>query len=213
MPSLERITDVIRRKKSLFDRKQHETALRVLARQTAVRYSHLGPPPSASADAPKPPSAPPISPPRGTRSAAASTNKRGRNEDDRGADGDGAGDRRKQHEFECNQRALRELELPALDSSDLGVSHQPPRWLRNLRIEVRIVDYLWQGCATSRLFVSYLRHLGCDVIFTDDRQQIGLACGFVAARTSTDLCVSDDWRACGVSRAMEQDPRNLGTAI
>ena len=30
-PSLERITDVIRRKKLLIDRKQHETALRVLA--------------------------------------------------------------------------------------------------------------------------------------------------------------------------------------
>ena len=78
---------------------------------------------------------------------------------------------------------------------------------------MRIVDF-WQGCATSRLFVSYLRHLGCDVIFTNDRQQIGLACGFVAAQVSTDLLgVSDDWRACGVSRAVEQDWVTLGNGI
>ena len=237
MPDETRVTSNIARKRSLWQRKEHEEHLRLLSRQTAEKYEHLDPPPVSSPSGRRQPIRPPA------RDGGADLGDDDHDEDekedeeqradgggddddddeeerrgddgggdDRGADGDGAGDWRKQQEFECNRRALRELELPALDSNDLGVSHQPPQWLRNLRVEVRIVDF-WQGCATSRLFVSYLRHLGCDVIFTEDRQQIGVSCGWVAARACVSLSLSRDWWSCDVSDSVDQHWITVGNAI
>ena len=143
---------------------------------------------------------------------------------DHGADGDGAGDqdggdgdderaenaRRLQGELDANMAALRRLGLPPLGSA--AGSPAPP-WVGRLRVRIRIVDFYAGGCATSRMFVAYLRALGCEVAFTTDRDQIGVSCGWVAARACVSLWLSHDWWSCDVSDSADQHWITVGDAI
>ena len=116
-----------------------------------------------------------------------------------------------------NQDALEALQVPPFEARLTPLP--PPPWLSRILVKIRIVDF-WhpdlprqRGCATSRLFVQYLRHLGLDVVFTNHMTQIGCACGWVAARCSTDMAVAQDWKTCDVSRAVAQHWITVGNAI
>jgi hypothetical protein len=63
------------------------------------------------------------------------------------------------------------------------------------------------------MFVAYLRALGCEVAFTTDRDQIGVSCGWVAARACVSLSLSRDWWSCDVSDAVDQHWITVGNAI
>ena len=236
MPDLARVTSVIATKPALRKRKMHERQLREKAAQTKVKYASCAPPVDEATQPDHGVSEPDVTGP-GSGSDDSEASDFDSDADDpggsHGAGSVGDGDQRERearlaelHRQEAqlrelsltrNQDALEALQVPPFEARLTPLP--PPPWLSRILVKIRIVDF-WhpdlprqRGCGTSRLFVQYLRHLGLDVVFTNHMTQIGCACGWVAARCSTDMAVAQDWKTCGVSRAVAQHWITVGNAI
>ena len=83
-----------------------------------------------------------------------------------------------------------------------------------LVLQARIVDF-WTGSSTfRRAFCAWLQSFGFDVTVTDDRRQIGVACGYVAARATGRMFAADaEWRSVDVSDAVDETWIVLGNGL
>jgi hypothetical protein len=83
-----------------------------------------------------------------------------------------------------------------------------------LVLEARIVDF-WSGSGIQRIAIqSWLQELGFDVTVTADCVQIGVACGYVAARATQHMFAAGDaWQSVDVSDAVDEIWINLGNAL
>lgn len=124
-----------------------------------------------------------------------------------------------QREYEVNTAAVAARGLPALAvpaRSPFSPATTLPECLaaasaNGLVLEARIVDF-WSGSRGPRAAVrSWLRDLGFNVTVTDDRTQLGVSCGYVAARATNLMFASaDEWRSVDVSDAADQAWIDLG---
>lgn len=222
VPSLERVTTNIARKKSLHDRKQHEKVLRALSATTAEKYAHLNPPTVLGA--------PPVPPPAGHISPPASNTRHARK---RSADSETRWDeaqkaarraeeaRQQQARYARaltrNEEALAKLELPPFNATPTGA---PPSWLRRLVVRTRVIDYLGNhGSDVARSVHGYLLHLGATSVFTNANgnlrlHQIGVSCGIVAPRAAVDMrSANERWQTVDTSRAVEQQWITLANSV
>ena len=125
-----------------------------------------------------------------------------------------------QREFDVNSLAVISLGLQILN---FGTAALPapvrPAWLSDalasgLVMQARVVDF-WSGSGEFRRSLRvWLERIGFDVTVTDDRSQIGAACGYVAGRaTGIMYAAGDDWRSINVSDAVEARWIHIGNML
>jgi hypothetical protein len=127
-----------------------------------------------------------------------------------------------QMEFDTNTAAITSLGLPRLvvpARSPLAPCPTLPQALTAARhaglvLEARVVDF-WLGSQGIRAAIcSWLRDLGFEVTVTADRVQIGVSCGYVAARATNLMFAADDQLlAVEVGDAADQTWIDLGNAL
>ena len=113
-----------------------------------------------------------------------------------------------QREFDVNCAAVRAYGFPLLDvpARTVPVPVFTPALVAarasGLMLEARVVDF-WDGSRVVRDAIkSWLQELGFHVHVTDDCQQIGPACGYVAARAVNLMYAAGDaWQTIDVSDA------------
>ena len=125
-------------------------------------------------------------------------------------------------EFDINTAAVTSLGLPHLvvpARSPLAPSPAMPQTLAAARqaglvLEARVVDF-WVGSRGTRAAIcSWLHDLGFEVTVTADRVQIGVACGYVAARATNLMFAADDqWLTVEVGDAADETWIDLGNAL
>ena len=194
VPSLDRVTTLIARKKSLYDRKMHECHLRARAAATAARFPMLQPSGFAVGAVPAPP----------PRYVAPDPSERqtGRQPTLDGATRQYAKEQQKQQveraaqmanqqavaeqQLGVNREHLRRLKLPPVhEASDCEL----PQWLvvakPRLKLTARIVDYLPSNRAAQ--LSAYFTRLGFEAELDSSARQINNTCGVVAGRVAVDL--------------------------
>jgi len=119
----------------------------------------------------------------------------------------------REKEFNVNTAAVTKHGLPRLivpARSRLAPAPTLPGRLvaahaSGLLLEARVVDF-WTGSQGTRAAIaSWLTDLGFDVRVTSDCEQIGPACGYVAARaTNLMFAAGNEWRSVDVSDAADE---------
>jgi len=215
MPSLDRITTLIARKKSLYDRKRHERHLRQQAARTAVQYEECQPAGfTVGAIPPEPPKfvAPdPSEWQTGKRARQetisswhASSNRvqkaqkvqspatPNQAEKAKGLAALQRSQRVAARQLEVNRTALTRLGLPPAHMAAGLQAGARPQWLELalplLRLQARVVDYLPSQVASN--VQQYLQSLGFHTTFDDSARQVENTCGVVSARVAVDMQVA-----------------------
>ena len=126
-------------------------------------------------------------------------------------------DPRATHEFEVNTAAVARLGLPPLSVAAPCLTLPLP-WeaarAAGLVLEARVVDF-WSGSQAARAAIcTWLHALGFGVTATTDCAQVGLACGYVAARaTGAMFAAADSWRTVDLSDAAQAAWVHKGNAV
>ena len=229
MPDMARLTTEIARLPDLYARKLHEYQLKELRYATAVKYTHLKPPPSALAALPRKPTkfvAPeetskrtssvstPLTqvwqhkpqPPRLPPTPLRQPNARSTPLPSAAA---------LRQALQANLARVEALGLPSLDAPMTGVL---PSWLSSalpsLELRARIVDFWAENLTVSSLMSRYLEQLGFQVDVVTNAAQESKACAFVAARVVNDLhAAGERWWSCDVRRAAEHQWVRAGNLL
>ena len=216
MASLVRVTDSIATKPSLFQRKRHEEFLRVFAKRTAIKFKHLNPPDSAFAGPPAAPAAPPV--PRPPSSMPAK-----RKSDDMNS----SWTNEASHAAETMRRLTWEVAKNKAVIARLGLMYYPcststicrKQWVKNMRrdyyLRARVIDYGHCSPSSSET-ARFFSRLGFACRLDSSMHQMGVSCGYVAARVSVDLKIHADanaWFDLDVTRAVGQEWITKGNVV